>query len=335
MELFTAGAHPLRIEHLRRSTLDPAVRRALTSLAGILSNDPALDPAGISSACIALSTWCSSHSAPATAASFAVAAALASPMDPAASVEAGIAAGRARRSVRAETWFRRAISLSRGLRRRDSYSQAYVGLGRVMLAREALDAAAAAFRRAERAARRGQLRDELSAALQAQFELALRAGRPDDAERLAAAIPRVFAPADPRRFAATRPVAATWLDAGHPVRARDSLRPALRAATDPEERVRLHVLAIRAASALGDDAAVADAWSRAESLASRLPAAPAAAAHLQLAIAAVAIRDRDRLVHAGSLALELANAARDPALAAEVRALLSTARSIPGPARFG
>lgn len=332
-ELFTAGAHPLRIEHLRRIPLDPDVRRALTSLAQVLANDPALDPARISSACIALSRWCSGHTAPATAASFAQTAALASPMEPAACVEAGLAAAHARRGVRAESWFRRAITLSREMRRRDTYSQAYIGLGRIMLAREAPDAADIAFRRAEKAARKGQLRDELSAALHAQLDLALRAGRLDDADRLAAAVPRVFVRADPRRAAAARAVATTWLDADHPQRAHEALRPALRARATPEERIRLHALVVRAAAALDDSATVADAWSRAESLAARLSPAPAAAAQLELALAAAAIRDRDRLLHAGSLALELANATRNAPLAGEVRALLSTARSLTPPPR--
>lgn len=130
------------------------LRYRLELLSALLAVPGDTDAEMLGVACLAVGAWARGLNHPRTALAFAQAGALAAPMFPDAAMQTAICAQEVHEPIRAETWLRRAVAVARRANDWDTYSNAYVLLGRLQLARQQLTDADGSLLIAFRTARR-------------------------------------------------------------------------------------------------------------------------------------------------------------------------------------
>jgi hypothetical protein len=324
--LFAGDAAGARLRLLRAAEAEPALELALATLAALVGNPAAASAEIVTLVCLQVSRWAGERGKAATAVGFAQCAALATPDDPCAALEVGRAALRWGQGARAETWLRRTVGLARRARDWSAYAEAWVELARLHHRRGAGEASRRAYVRGVRAARRHGLVAVRGAGLHGLFLLAVEAGEPDEAERLARAAVRSYGRAHPAVPGLLLDLGRLWVGEERWERAVPLLQRL--AAAHGEERGAALALLARAAAGAGDRAGYQAAWSEAWSLAAREGDAAAGPLLLELARAAAALRDWPRLEQAAREVL-VSPRRPDPAVAAQVEALVAAARRRP------
>ncbi|MET0400228.1 MAG: hypothetical protein ABW277_25790 [Longimicrobiaceae bacterium] len=121
--------------------LHPVLRVPMRVVAALLASPGSASAERVARACMGISEWAAEAGAPRTALAFSQAAATASPGSAPAALAAGLRARETGQEIRAETWLRRAVVLSRARRDRTTQAHASLGLARI-LARRGEDARA-------------------------------------------------------------------------------------------------------------------------------------------------------------------------------------------------
>jgi tetratricopeptide (TPR) repeat protein len=161
-DLFSPGAATRLRRMGRQARPDAPLRKALKKLVAFCANGPENDMVEVSRACVQAAQWAIAAGRLATALDFSQAAALGQPSDATAALNVGRLASQLGERARAETWFRRTITVARRGQDWDPYATALLELGRLYLERNNRRAARRFLIRAARAAaRRGfsSLRD--------------------------------------------------------------------------------------------------------------------------------------------------------------------------------
>ena len=175
--LFTATALKSRQRLLARARPAPALGQTLEELANrVLAKGKAADPVPVAAACYAISTWAEEQQAPRTAVEFAQAAALTHPRSADLALHAGELLYRTGRYVRAETWFRRTLTLARSATDPNAYAEASVDLAWILVHHGKPTAARHHLVRALRAARRAGLHSAHTRTLHALIRFATISG---------------------------------------------------------------------------------------------------------------------------------------------------------------
>lgn len=197
-DLFTATALRARLRLLARAKPSPAVTRQLEELANlVLGKEKVADPRAVAAACSTLSTWAEEREALKTAVEFAQAAALARPRSAPLALRVGELLYRAGRNARAETWFRRTLTLARSTTDPNTYADASVDLAWVLVHDGRVAAARTHLIRAVRAARRAGLRSTHAQTLHALIRFALVTGDLAVAEPFVSAVTHLCDPGLP------------------------------------------------------------------------------------------------------------------------------------------
>lgn len=282
--LFSPNAEARRREHTAQTRLDPALDLALSTLATVVSHSAQASAAVVSLMCLEVSRWAREKGGMGTAVSFAQAAALASPEDPAPALVVGRLAVEWGRPARAETWLRRSIGLARRSRDWESYGGACVVLGDIYLRSERLQPAERFYLYAARVARRQQLRVVRAEAMHGLMRVRMAAG--DDleaAERFAQLAQRAYGRAHPRAPDLLHDMTHLMIRRGEWERAVPALRRQLSVFTDAGIRMVCHALLAHASAALGDTRTYEMSWKEAWALKDRpgtAPHTPTALVHL-------------------------------------------------------
>ncbi|HEX6369790.1 MAG TPA: hypothetical protein VF006_12800 [Longimicrobium sp.] len=182
------------------------------------------DAGVLSICCLEVAAWARGVGLAETAIAFAQAGALASPEFGEAALHTGMYALHARHVARAETWLRRAVSVSRRESDRPAYSAALVELGVLYEAQGNPLRAERFYRRAWRAGRRYGARAARMRAAHGLFRLALRQEDNASAAQFALSAQLVYEPDAAGAGDLLLDLARFWTDMGEPARARSALR---------------------------------------------------------------------------------------------------------------
>jgi tetratricopeptide (TPR) repeat protein len=282
--LFSPNAETRRREYAAQTRMEPALDLALGTLATVVSHSAQASAAVVSLMCLEVSRWARAKGGMGTAVSFAQAAALASPEDPAPALSVGRLALEWGRPARAETWLRRSIGLARRAKEWESYGGACVTMGEIYLRNERLQAAERFYLYAARVARRQQLRAIRAEAMHGLLRVRMAAGDDlDAAERFAHLAQRAYGRAHPRAPDLLHDMTHLMVRRGEWDRAVPALRRQLAIFTDAGMRLVCHALLAHASAALGDMRGYEMSWKEAWTLKDRpgtAPHAPIALAHL-------------------------------------------------------
>lgn len=154
-ELFSGDA----LEKRRRAISGLGARAAVTGplleISGILEGDA--DEGRLAKGCEAIAKWAEAESLPGVALAFGQAIALIRDDDPKVAYDVGVRARNRGEDARAETWFRRAVMLSRQNGDWTAYSQSFLALGDLYMDRGGFGVAKKFLVRASRAAKRHSL----------------------------------------------------------------------------------------------------------------------------------------------------------------------------------
>jgi len=266
--LFVAGAHRERLAVLRSLKVPEEVAPLLRALSEAVLKEPELTDANdVALLCRHASEWALDAGAHESAVWFAQAAAFALPTSGRLALRTGIAARRAGKLLRAESWLLRAVGLAR---KRDwsVYAESYVELARVSEQRGDRALARRRFHSARRAARRNGIRDLRGKALHGLLRLAMDEGDLAEASRVAHFARRCVSLSDPGRPRLDADLAALFIRSGETGRALHLLGNLLSVATEPRERMLLLALQAHAYGLEGQSVPLADAWTAAWDLAS-------------------------------------------------------------------
>ncbi|HYR10844.1 MAG TPA: hypothetical protein VEQ60_23900, partial [Longimicrobium sp.] len=287
--LFSPNAEARRREYTAQTRLEPALDLALSTLATVVSHSAQASAAVVTLMCLEVSRWARAKGGMGTAVSFAQAAALASPEDPAPAVLVGRLALEWGRPERAETWLRRSIGLARRAKDWESYGGACVALGEIYLRSERLQASERFYLYAARVARRQQLRQVRAEAMHGLMRVRMAAGDDlDAAERFAHLAQRAYGRAHPRAPDLLHDMTHLMMRRGEWDRAVPALRRQLTHFTDAGIRMVCHAMLAHASAALGDARTYEMSWKEAWALRERpgaAPHVPAALTHLGKAAA--------------------------------------------------
>lgn len=282
--LFSPNAEARRREYTSQTRLQPELDLALSTLATVVSHSAQASAAVVTLMCLEVSRWARAKGGMGTAVSYAQAAALASPEDPAPALEVGRLALEWGRPARAETWLRRSIGLGRRARNWECYGAACVLLGDRYLRAERLQPAERFYLYAARVARRQQLRTVRAEAMHGLMRVRMAAGDDlDAAERFAALAQRAYGRAHPRAPELLHDISQLLVRRGEWERAVPLLRRQLSVFSDPTMRMVCHALLARASAVLGDARTYEMSWKEAWTLKDRpgtAPHVPAVLAHL-------------------------------------------------------
>ncbi|WP_420125510.1 tetratricopeptide repeat protein [Longimicrobium sp.] len=282
--LFSPNAEARRREYTSQTRLQPELDLALSTLATVVSHSAQASAAVVTLMCLEVSRWARAKGGMGTAVSFAQAAALASPEDPAPALEVGRLALEWGRPARAETWLRRSIGLARRAKEWESYGAACVLLGDRYLRAERLQPAERFYLYAARVARRQQLRTVRAESMHGLMRVRMAAGEDlEQAERFGALAQRAYGRAHPRAPELLHDMTHLLVRRGEWERAVPLLRRQLSVFTDPTMRMVCHALLAHASAALGDARTYEMSWKEAWTLKDRpgtAPHVPAALAHL-------------------------------------------------------
>jgi tetratricopeptide (TPR) repeat protein len=287
--LFSPNAEARRREYTAQTRLEPQLDLALGTLATVVSHSAQASAAVVSLMCLDVSKWAKQKGGMGTAVSFAQAAALASPEDPAPALSVGRLALEWGRPGRAETWLRRSIGLARRARDWESYGGACVTLAEIYLRGERLQPAERFFLYGARVARRQQLREVRAEAMHGLMRVRMAAGDDlEQAERFAHLAQRAYGRAHPRLPDLLHDISHLMVRRGEWERAVPLLRRQLSIFTDAGMRMVCHALLAQASAALGDARSYEMSWKEAWTLKDRpgtVPHVPTTLAHLGKAAA--------------------------------------------------
>lgn len=294
--LFAPEAPRLRRALQARAGIPQALEVPMAILAALVADPRGATPDAVTLACGEVARWAEGRAARETTVWFAQAGALASPLDAAAALEVGNLAAVFGRHVRAESWVRRAIGLSRRSEDWETYGFAFIQLGSLHISRGDTPRGQRYLWRALRAARRHGVRDVRGGALHALFLQAASEGSHEVAERFARGAIRAYGRRHPVYPRLMHDVAAMLVAREAHGRAMPLLNRLLPFRRAPAEHAATLALLARAAAGLGDRRTFEHAWSRAWSLLELLePQDPAPGILADLARAASQVRSWDRV----------------------------------------
>ena len=317
--LFADGTADARVALVTAAELPSMLSAPVDTLHAMLGEPDRADADIVMLCCLEVAAWARSAGRPHTAAAFAQAGAMAAPESGDAALFAGVCARGAGPPVRADTWFRQAVTVARGEQNWPAYASALVELGALKESRGKLLRAERFYRRAMRAAGRHRQREERMRAAHALFRLARQKGDEASAAQFALSAQRAFEPDAPGAADLLLDLARFWTDVGEARRARGALRrlvPAL-LTMDPAGQLVAFALTARARAEPGHPQAGAVAWRAAWVLLGNrdLPRAVRYAAAIDLAHAARTTGDPRAFQAARRAVLGLAPPAEHPAAA--------------------
>lgn len=225
--LFCPGAQERRLADLLALGLDPALEEPLMTLARLLAAPERVSTEHVGLACSRIAAWAQTRGAQATQVEFSQAAALACPGN----ARLALAAGRAIRDQgeypRAESWYQRAVGLARQAGDWDAYARAYIGIGKVWIARGVYPAARKSLLKAHRAAERHSLRDVAGMALHDLFTVESDCHCDAEAHAYAEAALRSYGPGHRELPSLANDIAYFWMSRGRFAEALFVLRTAV------------------------------------------------------------------------------------------------------------
>jgi tetratricopeptide (TPR) repeat protein len=285
MNLFPPTAGTDERKRIKEAGLDDRLRDALTDLAVLLQSPESVNADDVSAACLAIAHWAEEGTMHGSAFGFAHVAALAVPFQAPPAREAARLAMSWGRPERAESWLRRAISVSRRFRDWTSYGKTYADLGQLYARRAPLQAQRYC-RKALKIARRHNSPSVRAATLQVLARMAISTADFSRAEECLRLAMRVRGSGDGRTASLITELAESWIRAGGHRHAMRVLRHLVRWRAGDEASVLALALLARAAAGLQDEAVYRHAVAQAESLIDSLPAIAVGRAKAHLARAA-------------------------------------------------
>jgi tetratricopeptide (TPR) repeat protein len=258
-KLFLRSAFKQRMSDLDAVSPEAALREPLDVVAGLLENPKEIEAAQIGAACEQIAEWAQNQNARSTAFEFIQAAALASPADPKLALALARAARDRAEYPVAEAWYQRTIALARRARDWDRYARAYIGLGKMWLARGVYPAARKNFLKAARVATRERLREPRGMAFHDLFSLEADAHHDAQAIEYAQAALRAYPPGHPELQSLAYALGFFWVDRGQFAPALPVLKavvPRIIPAHQPYVQGGL----ARAAGGMGDSLTFEEAW---------------------------------------------------------------------------
>lgn len=211
--LFSARAASARARALEELDVPPLLVSPLNRLSEILAGgSAAADP--LADACREISTWAQAERLNAVALAYAQAVALVRSEDAVAAHAAGLIARRAGETARAESWFRRALTLGRRSGQWTSYAQSFLELGNMNLDAGRLDTAEKMFVRTRRVGRRFSLRELQARGSHGLFLVAVERSDREAAERHATKAASAYGWGHPEIARLALDVARMWVNGG-------------------------------------------------------------------------------------------------------------------------
>jgi tetratricopeptide (TPR) repeat protein len=238
-------------------TREPLLQEALAELSDRLSTGAA-DPEQVADACTRIADWAAERKAGHTAIRFAVAAAEVSPEPRPALVAARMARDRADYPT-AETWYQEAVERAERLGDWDTYVRAYIGMGKMWLARGVAPLARSHLLKAVEIAQREGLSDATGMAYHDLFITAAGAHWDAEAIAYAGAAARTYWPGHRLLPSLAYDVAYYWVQRGQFARALPVLKAAVPHMVPKHQTVAQGGLA-RAAGNVGDVQTFDSAW---------------------------------------------------------------------------
>ena len=258
--LFSADAERARMAVILSVQPPPELEEPLGVLARMLAEPTQISEEMVALACRRVSQWADDEGMLVTALAFAQAAATVTPGDPTMAFAVAKLARRRSEHARAETWYRRTIALARQIGDWATYSEAFLGLGRMSIKRGNMPAARRFLVRSMRAAQRNSLHELEGMALHALFGVAVEAGREQEAQELARAAYTAYGPQSHWLSRLAQDVAYWWITQGYFSRALPVLRSVLPHLPKPSDRLMIFGNIARAAGGAGDREAFREGW---------------------------------------------------------------------------
>ncbi len=323
-KLFDSAAHSRRLAMLARSRIGGRLESSLTTLSRVLLTSEQPDASMLAKAARQVSVWADEHTYTKSAIWFAQAAALLTPENAQHAYHAGLLCRKHAEYAHAETWFYRAIGLSRKKRDAQTYGAAYLSLGNLILQRTGDYARARrAFERALRISRRAGIRPLRAEALQDLFTVAVETRQVTRAEALAQQTFKAYKPSHPRLPALAFDVAVFWMLQGSFQRALPVFQAVSAIVTRPEDRLLALSSVARAAGGAGRLDVFARAWVDTWQLIDGRPTLECVPSSLlRLAYGSAYIGDMERLNLTTQFALALCSERGEEAVRKEVEELL-------------
>jgi tetratricopeptide (TPR) repeat protein len=258
--LFAADAERARMAVILTAQPSPDLEEPLGVLARMLGEPTQISDEMVALACRRVSQWADDEGLLTTALAFAQAAATVTPGDPSVAFAVGKLARRKAEYARAETWFRRTIALARQIGDWATYSEAFLGLGRMYMQRGNLPMSRRFLVRSMRAAQRNSLHELEGMALHALFGVSVEAGREQEAGELARVAYNAYGAHSRHVPRLAQDVAYWWITQGYFSRAVPVLRSLLPHLPQPADRLMVFGNIARAAGGLGDRETFREAW---------------------------------------------------------------------------
>ncbi len=258
-ELFLPEAEERRAAALEEIGPEPELREPLRAITEMLGRRAGVEPTAVGVTCTRVAQWALGKGVPATAFEFTQAAAMASPQDPKLALTVAHTARNGAEYSGAEVWYQRTVGLARQAGDWDTYARAYLGLGKMWLARGVYPAARKNLLKARRAAERKGLNHVLGMALHDLFTVESESRRDGEAIANAQAALRAYGPGNPELGALAYDVAFYWLQHGRFAQALPVLR-AVAPHMKEAHQVQAQGGLARAAGAVGDTTTFEDAW---------------------------------------------------------------------------
>ncbi len=320
-ELFPPESARVRNHQLESARLQEDAATWLELLMGViygLSDVPR--PGFLSDLCERLAGWAAPQGKIATAIGFAQGGALAEPMVPRAARLVGELAARSGQTVRAESWYQRAVGIARRRQDWSVYASSFQGMGELAFRRGALAEAQERFRRGLLAARRNGFRPEQADGCIGMLRVAVERGRFDDARRWESRARRLVRRMPEKLQDLAAASVELWMHVGDYARALEGLE-ILRLDASGERRMYVLARIAHASAGIGDLQRLMDAWTQAWALAHSSRSAPRRIRYrtfIELHRAAARRRDSARAARALTEAAKLAQGSVEET---EVRAL--------------
>jgi tetratricopeptide (TPR) repeat protein len=261
--LFEPGAGELRRRELAAHAPEQELWAPLLTLAQMADAPERADAGRLVYAVRTIARWAERAGAPATRLAFTRAAALALPQEAALALETARLARDLAHHAQSETWFRRAIQLSRGCDW-ESYAWGFIGLGVLYMRAGNYPAAGVVVSRALRVARKRRLAPIEGSAHHHLFVFCVDAARMEEGYGHARAALRAYGDGHPRLPALAHDLGCFWAQQGRFARALPIFEAALPWFTDSVARLLALANYTRAAAGVGDRRRYANA--RAEAM---------------------------------------------------------------------
>lgn len=323
-ELFLPEAEEHRAATLEEIGPEPELREPLRAITGLLGQPTETEAATLGVTCTQVAQWAQSKGMRATAFEFTQAAAMASPQDPRLALTVARTARNGAEYSGAEVWYQRTVGLARQAGDWDTYSRAYIGLGKMWLARGVYPAARKNLTKARRAADRKGLNHVLGMALHDLFTVESESHRDAEAVANAQAALRAYGPGNPELVALAYDVGFHWVLRGRFAQALPVLRAVVPHMNEAHQVQAQGGLA-RAAGAVGDAAAFEDAWRAVWKLDDGM--AGKADALVEASRGAASLGRWEDAERAAAHALEIARQRRQSKIALDAEGVLESVRS--------